>query len=61
MSRDIETYVDLNEMLLNKLSDDEIHGARILFYDDEDKVQYQEDKAVGVDLSQRRTSIHARR
>lgn len=57
MSRDIETYVDLNEMLLNKMSSEEITGAKILFYDDEDKVKYQEDKKLGVDLKNRRTTI----
>ena len=61
MSRDIETYVDLNEMLLNKMSNEEITGARILYYDDEDVKEHQEDKAAGVNLNDRRTSLNARR
>lgn len=61
MSRDIETYVDLNEMLLNKVQDDEITGARVLFFDDEDLVRAKEDKAQGVDLKDRRSSINAHR
>lgn len=61
MSRDIETYVDLNEMLLNKMSNEEISGARVLFYDDEDLVKAKEDKAQGVDLRDRRSSINAGR
>jgi hypothetical protein len=61
MSRDIETYVDLNEMLLNKLQTDEVNGARILYFDDEDKKQYQEDKEMGVDMRNRRTKLNARR
>ena len=61
MSRDIETYVDLNEMLLNKLSSEEITGAKILYYDDEDIKEHQEDKAAGVNLNDRRTSLNARR
>jgi hypothetical protein len=61
MSRDIETHVDLNEMLLNKMSNEEISGARVLFYDDEDLVKAKEDKAQGVDLRDRRSSINAGR
>lgn len=61
MSRDIETYVDLNEMLLDKMSGEEITGARVLFYDDEDLVKAKEDKAQGVDLKDRRSSLNARR
>lgn len=61
MSRDIETHVDLNEMLLNKVQDEEITGARVLFYDDEDLVKAKEDKAQGVDLKDRRSNINARR
>lgn len=61
MSRDIETYVDLNEMLLNKLSSEEVQGAKILFYDDEDIKQFHEDKKAGVNMNDRRTNIHARR
>lgn len=61
MSRDIETHVDLNEMLLNKLDDGEITGARVLFYDDEDLVKAQEDKAQGVDLRDRRSKLNAGR
>lgn len=59
MSRDVETYVDLNEMLLNKMRDEEITGARILYYDDEDVKEHYEDKKIGVDLRDRRTNIHA--
>lgn len=61
MSRDIETYVDLNEMLLNKLQSDEVTGARILYYDDEDKKKYKEDKEIGVNMKDRRTPLNARR
>lgn len=61
MSRDIETHVDLNEMLLNKVQDEEITGARVLFYDDEDLVRAKEDKAQGVDLKDRRSNLNARR
>lgn len=61
MSRDIETHVDLNEMLLNKMSNEEISGARVLFYDDEDLVKAKEDKAQGVDLRDRRSSVNAGR
>lgn len=61
MSRDIETHVDLNEMLLNKVQDEEITGARVLFYDDEDLVKAKEDKAQGVDLKDRRSNLNARR
>lgn len=61
MSRDIEAYVDLNEMLLQKMSDDDVSGARVLFYDDEDIKQFKEDKKIGVDLRNRRTDIHAGR
>lgn len=61
MSRDIESYVDLNEMLLQKMSDDDVSGARVLFYDDEDIKQFKEDKKIGVDLRNRRTDIHAGR
>ena len=61
MSRDIEAYVDLNEMLLQKMSDDDVSGARVLFYDDEDVKRFKEDKKIGVDLRNRRTDIHAGR
>ena len=61
MSRDIETRVDLNEMLLNKMSNEEISGARVLFYDDEDLVKAKEDKAQGVNLRDRRSNLNAGR
>lgn len=61
MSRDIEAYVDLNEMLLNKMQNDEITGARVLFYDDADIAQFKEDKAQGVDLRNRRSGLNAGR
>ena len=61
MSRDVETYVDLNEMLINKMASEEITGARVLYYDDEDIKEHEEDKKAGVNLNDRRTSINARR
>lgn len=57
MSRDTETQVDLNEMLLNKFQTDTIKGAKILYYDDKDKKEFRKQKEDGVNMKDRRTSI----
>lgn len=61
MSRDIETHVDLNEMLLNKFQSDTIKGAKILYYDDKDKEDFRKKKEDGVNMKDRRTSVDASR
>ncbi len=57
MSRDIETYVDLNEMLLNKFQTDTIKGAKILYYDDKNLDDFKKKKEEGVNMKDRRTSV----
>lgn len=57
MSRDIETYVDLNEMLLNKFQTDTIKGAKILYYDDKNIDDFRKRKEEGVNMKNRRTSV----
>ena len=59
LSRDVTTFVDLNEMLIDKYTEDAVKGARVLYYDDADKEIYQEQKKLGVDLKKRRTTLNA--
>lgn len=59
LSRDVVTFVDLNEMLIDKYTEDSVKGARVLFYDDADKVEFTEQKKLGVDLNKRRVTLNA--
>lgn len=61
LSRDVTTFVDLTELLLDKYTEDTVQGARVLFFDDADKEVYKEQKKVGVDLNKRRVTLNARK
>ena len=59
LSRDVVTFVDLNDMLIEKFTEDTVKGARVLFYDDAEEQIYKEQKKVGVDLNKRRVTLNA--